>query len=185
MYGLVNRAVQDLLTSIKGEAGWERVRQRAGHDDDTFVAMQTYPDELTFRLVGAASEELGMPPEQVLHAFGEYWILFTAQKGYGHLLDAFGNSTMEFMSHLNEMHGRVETMFSEMNMPEFALESSSQDGRQFIIAYRSQRQGLAPFVLGLLQGLGKRFNEQLQIRQISDRAQGAESDRFEITVQGS
>jgi two-component system chemotaxis sensor kinase CheA len=34
------------------------------------------PDEVTYKLVGAASEVLGIPPNQVLEAFGEYWIIY-------------------------------------------------------------------------------------------------------------
>lgn len=184
MYGLVNRAIQDLVQSLRGESGWQRVRERAGYPDEEFLSMQTYPDELTYRLVDAASEELGLPASQVLQAFGEHWILFTAQKGYGTLLDDFGQGTREFLSRLNEMHGRVETVFSEMTMPYFELQDApGGEVDRFVLLYQSQRPGLSAFVVGLLQGLAKRFGETLEVAQTEDRALGAEADRFEVRVQ--
>ncbi len=49
--------------------------------------MKPYPDDLTYKLVGAACEVLNASAEDVLKAFGEYWILFTAEKGYGEMLN--------------------------------------------------------------------------------------------------
>lgn len=184
MYGLVNRAVRDLVVSLRGEPGWQRIRERAGCPDEEFLSMQTYPDELTYRLVGAASEELGLPASQVLHAFGEHWILYTAQKGYSDLLDGFGHSTREFLSRLNDMHGRVETVFSEMSMPYFELQDHpSGEPERFVLLYQSQRPGLSAFVVGLLHGLAKRFGETIEVSQTDDRSQGAAADRFEIRIQ--
>lgn len=186
MYGLVNRAVQDLMVSLRGETGWQRVRERANCADEEFLAMQTYPDELTYRLVGAASEELGLPASQVLHAFGEHWILFTAKKGYGDLLDGFGSSTREFLARLNDMHGRVETMFSDMSLPYFELlDDPGGDPQRFILLYQSQRPGLAHFVIGLLHGLAKRFGETIEVAHTEDRALGAAADRFELRIRAN
>jgi len=50
MYGWVDRADQDLVCSLKGEAGWQRVRDRAGLSDEDFLDMKTFPDELTYQL---------------------------------------------------------------------------------------------------------------------------------------
>ena len=72
MYGLVNCAIQDLVTSKFGEDTWERIRSRAGVTSPRFVAMSAYPDEITYALVGAASEELHLTPAQILETFGEW-----------------------------------------------------------------------------------------------------------------
>ena len=61
MYGLVNRAIEQLVVSTKGEPAWQRVCARAGVGADGFVAMCPYDDRLTFDLVHAVSEELGLP----------------------------------------------------------------------------------------------------------------------------
>lgn len=78
MYGMINRAVEELVRGRFGDAAWESVRREAGVDATPFVAMESYPDEVTFRLVEAASQVLGISPAQVFGAVGEHWVLYTA-----------------------------------------------------------------------------------------------------------
>lgn len=66
MYGLVNRALQDLIASQYGEERWEEIRRRAGIDIESFVCMTPYPDDVTYKLAAAASEVLGCPPDALL-----------------------------------------------------------------------------------------------------------------------
>lgn len=167
MYGLVNRGIEQLVVSLKGEAAWRQICLKAGVDDTGFVAMCPYSDELTYRLVGAVSEALDMPAEQVLQAFGEYWVLYTAQQGYGELMDAGGTSLREFLSNLNDMHGRVETVFPDMQLPLFRVvaltDLTEHTGGAYELQYESRRPGLAPMVIGLVRGLAQRFGEQVEV----------------------
>lgn len=164
MYGLVNRAIEQLVTTTAGEAAWLRVCARAGVEPDGFIAMQPYDDDVTYRLVGAASAELGLPAADVLRAFGEYWILYTADEGYGELMNACGSDLRGFLANLNEMHGRVEAVFPEMVLPHFAV-ADLADG-SLGVRYRSQRTGLAPMVEGLLAGLARRFGTRAEVRHV-------------------
>ena len=60
MYGLVNRAIQQMVTSHHGEDTWQRIKERADlHDLDFFSTYQAYPDDVTHRLVAAASGSSG------------------------------------------------------------------------------------------------------------------------------
>lgn len=61
MYGMVNKAVEEMVCRNHGEAVWEEVKRKAGVDVDVFMTNDGYPDDVTYRLVGAASEVLGMP----------------------------------------------------------------------------------------------------------------------------
>ena len=65
MYGLVNRALQQLAVATKGEAAWDEIRRRAGVEDEVFMRMDAYPDEITYNLVGAASEVLATPAPEL------------------------------------------------------------------------------------------------------------------------
>jgi hypothetical protein len=96
MYGLVNRAVEELVCTHFGEATWEAIRTESGVDIEVFVSMEPYPDEVTYKLVNAASKILGISPEMVLITFGEYWTLYTAREGYGELLKMSGNTCPTF-----------------------------------------------------------------------------------------
>lgn len=161
MYGLVNRGIEQLVVSLKGEAAWQQICLKAGVDNTGFVAMCPYHDDVTYRLVGAVSDALGMPPDQVLQAFGEYWVLYTAKEGYGQLMDAGGSSLREFLGNLNDMHGRVETVFPAMQLPLFRVVDLADD--TYELHYESSRAGLAPMVIGLVRGLARRFGEQVEV----------------------
>ena len=63
MYGLINRAIKDLVIERAGEAAWKRVHHDAGVQEDEFVAMESYSDESTYALIGSASRLLDLPQE--------------------------------------------------------------------------------------------------------------------------
>jgi len=44
-----------------------------------------------------------------------------------------------------------------------------EGGQGLLLHYRSERAGLAPMVVGLLKGLGKRFSQDISIRQTAHR----------------
>jgi hypothetical protein len=180
MNGLVNRAIEQLVTSMKGEAGWRGVCAHAGLAADGFVSMQDYDDDVTFRLVKAVSERLELPAEQVLEAFGEYWITYTANEGYGALLTTGGCHLREFLGNLNEIHERVELLFTKLRAPVFRVENVSET--EFRLFYTSERNGLAPMVLGLVKGLAKRFNQLIDIAQVHSKIDVNEEDIFNIRL---
>lgn len=178
MYGLVNRAIEQLVVSSKGDAAWQRVCARAGIGAEGFVAMCPYDDRLTFDLVHAVSEELDMPAAQVLEAFGEYWILYTADEGYGELMASAGSDMRSFLSNLDDMHGRVEAVFPQMKLPRFRVEAS--DNGALRVHYASERDGLAPMVIGLLRGLARRFGERRVVRHMIPRGPASREDIFVV-----
>ena len=100
MYGMVNRALESMVCKDYGEPTWEAIKQAAGVDIEIFVNNQSYNDDLTYQLVGAASKVLNLPPDTILEAFGVHWVLHTAAEGYGELLSAAGKTLPEFMLNL-------------------------------------------------------------------------------------
>ena len=180
MYGLVNRAVEDLVKQMKGDDGWRRVCAHAQVGSDGFVAVRSYPDDVTHRLVGSVSREMDLPAEKVLEAFGEYWILYTAEQGYGDMLRSAGAGVREVLGNLNDMHGRIETAFPEMTLPYFFVEDVGDD--EFELIYESSRDGLAPMVIGLVRGLAGRFGQRVEIDHVEGRAPGSPRDRFRVRV---
>lgn len=177
MYGLVNRGIKCMAIQAGGPECWEAIRKKAGFSDPTFLSMQAYPDEITYSLVAAASEELDTPVEDLLKAFGRHWILFTAQEGYGALLDMTGATLSSFLANLNEMHARVASSMPELTPPGFEVQEL--DGGVIEVHYFSERAGLAPMVVGLLEGLVERFNTDAFVVQ-TQSCSDAEHDVFEI-----
>lgn len=173
MYGLVNKAVEGLVLDRFGEATWSRILQRAGMDDEGFVSMENYDDAVTYRLVEAASAELGLSAAQVLDAFGEYWTRYTAQEGYGDMLRAHGGTMRACLKHLDAMHDRIGRSYPGMKPPSFRC--VDLPGGDAELHYVSERAGLAPMVLGLVRGLGVVFDETVSVEWLRrDEAGNAE-----------
>ena len=181
MYGLVNQGVQDLVVQVGGDRLWTEVKQRAGVDVEAFVGMDVYPDAVTERLVAAASEALGIPAAQVLRLFGKHWILYTGRKGYGPVFDTMGRTLPQFLGNLDAMHARLSLSMSHLEPPSFGCEQIGP-GR-LRLAYHSHRNGLAPMVLGLLDGLGELFGLEVRATQTLSKDDGADHDEFLIDTQ--
>lgn len=176
MYGMVNKSIEEMVVSGHGEPVWREIKRKAGVDEEVFISNEGYPDEVTYRLVGAASEVLALPAEKVLHAFGEHWVLHTARKGYGHMLAAGGRTLGDFLTNLPHFHDRVALLYPRLEPPSF--EVSDRTDRSLRLHYRTSRAGLTSFVEGLLSGLGQMFQVQSRATLLQSKAAGADHDIF-------
>jgi hypothetical protein len=178
MYGLVNQAIEDLVRLHHGDAIWDQIKRRAGVQIEAFVRMEAYPDDVSYRLVGAASEVLGQPADRLLEAFGEHWTLFTAQRGYGEILKLGGSSFREFMLNLHALHTHVAHGFPHLQPPSFWCTDVTDSSLR--LHYQSSRAGLTPMVVGLVRGLGTMFQTAVDITLDRSRAEGADHDEFVV-----
>jgi guanylate cyclase soluble subunit beta len=161
MYGLINSALQGMIRDKFGDEQWNRVLEASAVPADSFLSMRSYDDKITYDLVFAASDVLQAPVDACLEMFGEYWVLETASKSYGPLMDAAGSDMVEFLHNLNALHDRITSTFLNYRPPEFQVQDL--DDNRYRIHYISEREGLTPFVVGLLKGLALRFACDLDI----------------------
>lgn len=178
MYGLINRAIQEMVCEHHGSDAWEAIKAKADIEESRFLILHSYPDDLTHRLVKAASDVLGLTGGEIMQAFGRYWVEYTGKAGYQELLEMAGDTLPDFLNNLDELHSRVGIQFPELKPPEFDCEQL--DDTTIELNYESSRQGLAPMVVGLVEGLGERFQQQVEVTQTEDRQNGAKQDTFQI-----
>ena len=178
MYGLVNKAIEELVVTNYGEDKWEAIKARAGVDVEVFVSNEGYPDEITYNLVGAATEVLGAPARDILIAFGEHWVLKTASHSYGAMMRSGGQSLKEFLINLPNYHTRVQMIYPKLQPPRFECTDIGDDS--LMLHYHTHRPGLADFVVGLVQGLGKLYHTPATATLIDSKAAGADHDVFEV-----
>jgi hypothetical protein len=179
MYGLVNRAIEQMVCQHHGDATWEKIKEEAAVDIDVFIGNQGYDDAVTYRLVGAASAVLNVPADQILEMFGRHWILCTAKEGYGDLLCGAGNDLSSFLCNLPNFHTRVKLLYPHLKPPLFSCDEVTPDSLH--LHYRSSRPGLAPFVRGLLFGLGELFKVEVTPVQLAFKDRGADHDIFQVS----
>lgn len=180
MYGLVNRALEEMIRTGHGDDTWDAIKARAGVDIDVFIRMESYPDEITYRLVGATCETLNISSDEALKAFGEYWVLYTGADGYGEFLDSAGSSVFELLGSLNDLHSRVGVLYENLSPPSF--ECTDVTANSLVLHYYSKRNGLAPMIIGLVTGLGKRFETPVAIRPLTEKSRGDDHDSFMVTL---
>ena len=161
MYGLINNAIRSMIQERHGDSQWDAVKALSGVPDDSFLSMRSYDDSVTIDLVVAAAKVLGVGVDQCLERFGEYWVLETASKSYPELMSTAGQDLIEFLGNLNALHDRISVSFIDFDAPEFRVEHLG--GGRHRIHYLSRREGLAPFVTGLLAGLAQRFGTKMEL----------------------
>lgn len=179
MYGMVNKAVEVMVRSAYDEPTWQRIKQHAEVGEALFVTMDQYPDDVTYRLVGAASHVLEQPADEILRAFGHFWTSYTAREGYRELLYLAGDSFLACLQNLDNLHARVGLSYPQLQPPSFYCSDVTE--HTVCLHYLSERRGLAPMVIGLLYGLAELFNTSITIQQIAYREMDADHDIFAIS----
>ncbi|MFD1293700.1 heme NO-binding domain-containing protein [Lutibacter holmesii] len=179
MYGIVNKAIQDLVTETFGEDKWEAVKEKSGVDVDFFLSNEPYEDSITYELVGAASEVLGISAGDVLQAFGEWWVLKTGKEKYGGLMESGGNNLKEFLVNLPLFHNRIMLMYPKLTPPEFKV--SDIEESSIHVHYHSEREGLQEFVRGLMSGLGKMYEVDVNVELLQSRSDGSSHEIFKVS----
>lgn len=161
MYGMVHRGMAALVTSEHGEQAWMEILQRADVPGMEFVGTESYPDDITYALVGAASEVLGVDAADLLRHFGHYWVVDFAPGEYGAMLDAAGDDIPTVLGNLNALHSRAGLIFRGYRPPRFAI--SDVEASRLRLHYYSHRAGLAPFIIGLVEGIGTRAGTPAEV----------------------
>jgi hypothetical protein len=179
MYGIVNKAIEDLVVHNFGLEKWEQIKDESGIEIDYFLSNEPYDDAITYQLAGAASKVLSIPVSDILIDLGEWWVIKTTKEKYGGLMEAGGSSLREFLVNLPIFHNRIMLLYPKLTPPEFKVSDVSE--RSIHIHYFSKREGLQEFVRGLLQGLGKLYNTPVTIEMTASRLQGADHEIYKVT----
>jgi hypothetical protein len=179
MYGIINKSIEELVIENFGEEKWELIKIRSGIDVDYFISNEPYDDAITYSLAGAISKEMNVPLDQVLFLFGEWWIIRTTNEKYGSLMKAGGSNLKMFLTNLPQFHNHIMLLYPKLTPPEFKV--SDIEENSIHIHYFSKREGLKDFVHGLLSGLGKMFQTQVEIILIESRDGGSNHEVFKVS----
>jgi hypothetical protein len=179
MYGIVNNAIKDLVINNFGTEKWEAIQERSGIEETYFISNEGYDDSITFKLAIAVSEEMNIPLNEVLIAFGEWWVIKTTKEKYSSLMQSGGNNLKEFLINLPVFHNRVMLIYPKLTPPEFKVTDVTD--KSLHLHYFSKREGLQEFVRGLIQGLGKVYETPTAIELLKTRDEGDSHEIFKIS----
>lgn len=179
MYGLINEAMRRHVVETAGPAAWSTIAARA-ETGQTFAALHYYDDSVTYALVAAASDVLGTPAEDLLRGFGHYWSTRVGPENYSDILGATGTDMSSVLRNLDEMHARLQTLYPELRPPSFDVVDVA--GGDLDVHYRSERVGLAPFVVGLLEGLGDLYGTPAVVTHDAAASEGSDHEVFHVRL---
>lgn len=164
MYGLVHRAMREMVIEAEGHQAWQAIETEQAIGPGELISLSVYDDALTMRLLGAVSDTLNLPIDQTLRAFGRHWIKFVSTDSYHAILDFAGRDLPTLLRNLNRMHQTVRFAMPSALVPSFTIVEETED--QICVEYRSERTGLEPMVIGLLEGLITKFNLSGQVEKV-------------------
>ena len=113
MFGWINDCTECLVISKFGEETWHKIKQQANCDvaDGGFLRYKYYPDGDTVQLVVAASQVLGISVDDVLYAFGDYFIEYVQDNGYSNVLECLGSNMRDWLANLNSLHDHLQASY--------------------------------------------------------------------------
>jgi hypothetical protein len=161
MYGMVNNAFRQYVIDRDGEAAWNAILAQAGLETAEFGAMTAYDDEVTFSIVGTMVAESGRDIGELLRDVGRSWIGFAKTTHFAGLLAMAGRDFETLVNNLDDMHAKIKVSLPTIRPPSF--DCVRRDDGLLEISYHSEREGLFPFVEGILEGLAADFGEQVDI----------------------
>ncbi|MEY3417710.1 MAG: hypothetical protein RL060_1822 [Bacteroidota bacterium] len=178
MYGIINKAIEGLVTDNYGEAVWQQMKLKSAAKVTNLIASESYDDMETYQMAVVASEILETPVQQVLFNFGERWITMAGIQYYGLLMQAERNDLGEFLVNLPAFHNRVMIMYPNISPPEFKIIVSGD--RKVELHNYSTREGLTDFMNGLIAGMGKLYHENPVIQLKNGRTNGLDHEEIII-----
>ena len=131
MYGIINKAIEELVKSNFGDEKWDVILEKSGIEQNYFISSEPYDDDITFRLAKTISEEMDISLESVLVTFGEWWIIKTTKDKYSGLMETGGNNLKDFLINLPLLHNRVMLLFPKLTPPEFKISDIEQNSLTF------------------------------------------------------
>lgn len=156
MYGMIHRAVRQMINDQLGEEAWQALEKKLEIGPTELLTAMVYEDELTFRIVGEASARLNLSVDECLFAFGQYWIKYAESGSLASIMNFTGATLASFIANLDRLHLAVGAAMPGARLPTFTMVENAP-GR-LLVEYRSERTGMNPFVSGLFHGLMRKFH---------------------------
>ena len=174
--GIIFNLLQETVTREFGDDTWDKLLEAAG-TEGVYTTLGNYPDEELIRLVGAASAELKLPPDQIVRWFGTQALPLLAGKYPAFF--ARHQSTRSFLLTLNGIiHPEVRKLYPGAATPDFDFDTTSPD--VLVMLYRSKRK-LCALAEGLIEGAAGQFGETVAMHHPQCMHRGDPHCRLELS----
>lgn len=160
MKGIIFNLVEDVVRAHHGDDAWDDIVDASGVDA-SYTSLGTYPDEQLLALVGAASEYLGIGPDDVVRFVGTEGMAELAER-YPAFFAAHDN-VLSFLLTLNDViHPEVRKLYPGAIVPSFSYRRHGPDVLD--LEYRSER-GMCSLAEGLTLGAARWYGDEVTLVQ--------------------
>lgn len=165
MKGSIAIALKEMIQKNYGNEKWTDTLIASGFTEEPHItAVSDVDDKLVMKIINSACTVLRITVPQAADAFGDYWVNEYSQKLYKPYYRLCSNA-QEFLLSMNSVHTTVTRRIENAKPPVFEYEK--KDDKTLIMKYRSER-GMIDFMIGLIKGVGKFYNEKLTIIKTSE-----------------
>ena len=181
MHGVIHIELKRYLTKKHGASAWEAALQEAGLAGRTYDSTHAYPDEETGALVCAAAKVASMSRPALLEAFGEF-IAPALLAFFPRLIDPAWKTLDLIVNTEGTIHTVVRTAKAGALPPE--LKASRIGPREVQVDY-SSRRGMCGLAKGIIKGVARHYQEEVEIQETQCMSQGAQSCILMVRIPAS
>lgn len=160
MKGMVFVELLQMAESALGEERVDAVLDRCElSSGGAYNAVGSYPCSELVALVGAFSDETGLPGDALQRQFG-HWMLERFKRSYPHFFEGRENA-LELLEAVDaEVHVEVRKLYPDAELPRFETERLAPDTLRLV--YASPRP-LAAFCHGLIEACVEHYGHDAEI----------------------
>ena len=165
MKGTIVLCIADLVMQVGGEQKWREILRRSGLPEDLqLTTISDVDDEIIQKVLKNIGEVLHLSFQQIIDAFGDYWVNVYAPKYYKAYYYGI-NSAKALIMGVDTIHEQVTKIIPNAHPPRFDVEEI--DEKTLNVHYKSPRK-MIDFYIGLVKGVGKFFKTSLQVKKLSE-----------------
>jgi len=162
---VIINCLESMISEGYGKPKWEATLVNAGLPGNTrFLASQDIDDRVAMKIFDATCTTLNITKRQASEAFGDYWVNEFCQRIYKAYFRG-SKTARELLLKMDQIHENVTMNIESARPPRFGYRW--KDDKTLLMEYRSGR-GMIDYLVGLVQGVGKHFRENLRVRKLSE-----------------
>jgi hypothetical protein len=159
MKGTIVKCLEEMVTARFGVEKWKAILVKSGRPETAvFTTIEEVEDGEVLKMLGAASEVLGVTATEAMEAFGEHWSTIYAPSLYGVYFDKAKN-TRELLLSVDQIHVAM-TEKAGAKPPRFTYGWKTE--RDLVMTYSSHR-GLVALMPSLVRGVAKYYKEEVDV----------------------
>jgi hypothetical protein len=184
MKGIIFVVWEKYLTDRFGKKFVDTYRKTIGESQqDLPLTGRTYPDELLYQGLSAASRLTFVSEDRLMVEYGRYFMINGLTEYLCGYLLAQAWCAYDLVLLMREAHAQMRRTPDGLMPPLFSYEVLSDDHSRMIMTYDSPRK-LCSLLEGCIYGAAERFGEKVYIREHTCMKKGAHVCRFEVHFDG-